>query len=66
MYYAKQIDTNGNIVALHTMDRPFAQTAEFIPITEAEYLELMAAFEPEETDEISDGEALAIITGGAV
>lgn len=69
MYFAKQIDENGNIVALHTMDRPFMESEEFIPITEAEYLELMANIpepEPEPTDQISDAEALAIITGGAV
>lgn len=67
-YYAKQIDETGNIIALHTMDRPFPQTAEFTPLTEAEYLELLTQMEqPEEpTDEIPDSEALAIITGGAV
>ena len=36
MYYAKQIDENGEIIALHTMDRPFPESAEFIPITEVE------------------------------
>ena len=67
MYYAKQIDENGNIVALHTMNRPFAQTAAFVPIDETEYLQLLAEMEQqEETDQISDSEALAIITGGAV
>lgn len=70
MYYAKQIDENGNVIALHSMDRPFPVVDDFIPITEAEYMELLAEMEeqnkPEETDEISDSEALAIITGGAV
>ena len=66
MYYAKQIDESGEIIALHTMDRPFPESAKFIPITEAEYLELLAGMESEPTDEISDSEALAIITGGAV
>ena len=69
IYYAKQIDETGNIIALHTMDRPFVQTAEFVPITQAEYEALLAKLieQPEEpTDEISDSEALAIITGGAV
>lgn len=68
IYYAKQIDETGNIIALHTMDRPFPKIAEFTPITEAEYLELLTQMEqPEEpTDEIPDSEALAIITGGAV
>ena len=68
MYYAKQIDADGNIVALHTMDRPFPESDAFVPITEEEYLALMAEIEPEPepTDQISDSEALAIITGGAV
>ena len=68
-YYAKQIDKTGAFVALHTMDRPFLQTAEFVPISQAEYEALLAELieQPEEpTDEISDSEALAIITGGAV
>lgn len=68
-YYAKQIDDTGALVALHTMDRPFVQTAEFVPITQAEYEALLAELieQPEEpTDEITDSEALAIITGGAV
>ena len=68
MYYAKQIDENGNTVALHSMSVPFTDTDVFVPITEAEYLELMAEWEeqnkPEPTDEISDSEALEIITGG--
>ena len=68
-YYAKQIDETGAILALHTMDRPFVQTAEFVPLSQAEYEALLAELieQPEEpTDEISDSEALAIITGGAV
>ena len=69
MYYAKQIDETGALVALHTMDRPFVQTAAFVPISQAEYEALLAELieQPEEpTDEISDSEALAIITGGTV
>lgn len=69
MYYAKQIDENGETVALHTMSVPFEESETFIPITEAEYLAMMAEIpepEPEPTDQISDREALAIITGGAV
>ena len=68
-YYAKQIDATGALVALHTMDRPFVQTDEFVPVSQAEYEALLAELieQPEEpTDEISDSEALAIITGGAV
>lgn len=68
-YYAKQIDETGALVALHTMDSPFVQTAEFVPISQAEYEALLAELieQPEEpTDEISDSEALAIITGGSV
>lgn len=67
IYYAKQIDENGEIIALHTMDRPFVESNGFIPITEEEYLELMENIpepEPEPTDQISDSEALAIIMGG--
>lgn len=68
MYYAKQIDKNGNIISIHSMSVPFPESAEFVPITEEEYLVLLAEMEanqpePEQTDEISDSEALAIITG---
>ena len=45
------------------------QTAEFVPVSQAEYEVLLAELieQPEEpTDEISDSEALAIITGGEV
>lgn len=69
IYYAKQIDETGALVALNTMDRPFVQTAEFVPITQDEYEALLAELieQPEEpTDEIPDSEALAIITGGEV
>lgn len=69
MYYAKQIDENGEIVALHTMGVPFEESETFLPISEEEYLVLLAEItepEPEPTDQISDSEALAIITGGAV
>ena len=65
MYYAKQLDSDGNIIALHTMDRPFPEDAEgFVPITEEEYETLLEEMTPEPTDEISDSEALRIITGG--
>ena len=58
-----------NTVALHTMDRPFVQTEAFVPVSQDEYEALLAELieQPEEpTDEISDSEALAIITGGEV
>lgn len=58
-----------NTVALHTMDRPFVQTEAFVPVSQDEYEALLAELieQPEDpTDEISDSEALAIITGGAV
>lgn len=46
MYYAKQIDENGNITSLHSMDRLFPEEAiDFIPITEEEYFDLLAGFE---------------------
>lgn len=47
MYYAKQIDETGNIIALHSMSVPFTDTDVFIPIDEAEYLELLAEIEKE-------------------
>lgn len=43
-YYAKQIE-NGEIIALHTMDRPFPTVEGFVPITETEYTELIAGWE---------------------
>lgn len=43
-YYAKQME-NGEIVALHTMDRPFTETDVFVPITEEAYTALLAAWE---------------------
>lgn len=65
MYYAKELDEQGNLIALHSMDRPFTVVDGIVPITEAEYLELLAEIEePTEPDEISDSEALRIITGG--
>lgn len=51
MYYAKQIDENGNIVALHTMDRPFPEVENFISITEEEYFALLAEFEKQWEEE---------------
>ncbi len=65
MYYAKELNASGELVALHTMDRPFPEDAEgFVPITEEEYEALLEEMMPEPTDEISDSEALRIITGG--
>lgn len=69
-HYAKQMK-DGVVVALHTMDRPFTASDMFVPIMEAEYTALLAGWEaappePEPTDEISDSEALSIITGGTV
>ena len=65
IYYAKEIDESGVLVALHTMDRPFPEDAEgFVPITEAEYAALLEDLMAQESDEISDSEALAIIMGG--
>lgn len=39
IYYAKQIDETGAILALHTMDRPF------VPVTESKYTALLADWE---------------------
>lgn len=66
-YYAKQIDENGDIVALHRFGGDeFPLNPYFIEITESEYnalLEEMTPPEPQPTDEISDSEALAIMLG---
>lgn len=68
-YYAKQIDDNGNIVALHCFESDeFPSSPYFIQLTEEEYNTLLAEMtppEPEPTDEISDSAALNIIVGGA-
>jgi hypothetical protein len=64
VYYAKQIDENGNVISIQSMSVPFPAVDGFVPITEEEFVELMTEYE--KTDEISDSEALAIITGGAV
>ena len=45
MYYAKQIDGNGTLVALHSMSVPFQESGAFFPITGEEYLALMAEIE---------------------
>lgn len=68
MYYAKQIDENGNVVGLQSMSVPFPDAPGFVVISEEEYMVLQDEMdanqpEPEPTDEISDAEALAIITG---
>ena len=51
MYYAKQIDENGETVALHTMSAPFEESETFLPISEEEYLELMAEWTAAADDE---------------
>ena len=43
-YYAKQME-NDEIIALHTMDRPFPTVEGFVPISETEYTELIAEWE---------------------
>ncbi len=62
-YYAKQVE-NGEIIALHTMDRPFLENGVFIPVTESEYAALLAEWKAARPDDISDTEALQIMVGG--
>lgn len=51
MYYAKQIDGNGETVALHTMSVPFEESGIFLPISEEEYLALLAEWTAAADDE---------------
>ena len=48
-YYAKQMK-DGEIAALHTMDRPFPADSMFVPVTAEEYAALLAAWEAEPPD----------------
>ena len=65
MVYAKELK-NGNVVGLYTysFDPHFEEGSGMVIITEDEYESLLLSFNPSipETDEISDSEALAIIT----
>lgn len=68
MTYAKQI-IDGKLTALLTYDyeAEFDEGSDTVPITEEEYnallAEMMAARPAPDPDEISDSEALRIITG---
>lgn len=70
-YYAKQME-NGEIIALHTMDRPFPTVEGFVPITETEYTELIAEWEathqepepPEEPEYTTYEELASVIREG--
>lgn len=67
MIYAKQIQNN-TVTALLTYDYTpeFGEDSDTVIITEEEYnalLEELQASQPAQTDTISAGEALAIITG---
>lgn len=68
MVYAKQIK-NGEVVAVlkYYYDPQFSPESGTVAITEEEYNELLAQMQPEQTvtDQISDSEALRIITGEA-
>lgn len=50
MYYYKQIDQEGNIVALLTCNTHLESSESQIEITEEEYNELLAAMQEEEDD----------------
>lgn len=69
MYFYKHLDENGNTVTLESRNVQAVNAPEtMVEITESEYQtlleEMMANMEPEPTDQISDSEALSIITGG--
>lgn len=64
MVYAKQIKDDA-VVALLTYDYEpsFGEDSDVKVITEEEYNELLESFKRPDDGEISDSEALAIITG---
>lgn len=66
LYYAKQMDNSGDIIALHEFNSDsFPDDTRFIRITQEEYNSLSEAYNPklQPTDQISDSEALGIILG---
>ena len=69
MVYAKQTQ-DGNLIALLTydFDPQFEEDSDTVIITKDEYTALLAELQANQPvpdpDEISDSEALAIITGG--
>lgn len=48
VYYAKELNASGELVALHTMDHPFSETTQFVPLTATEYEVLLTALVAEE------------------
>lgn len=69
-YYAKQINDEGTLEALYSFSaEAFPTSRYFVEITEEEYTELLAEMKaeiPEPTNELSAGEALAIMMGEVV
>ena len=64
MYYAKTVK-DGEVVALMTYNREPQLSEGTVLIEAEEYDQLLSELpQPEETDEISDSEALRIIVGG--
>lgn len=68
-YFAKEINENGEIICLHTFAaNSFPSDPAFAEITEEEYNAILAEWAanvPEvDPEEISDSEALRIITEG--
>lgn len=71
MYFYKHLDENGNTITLESRNVKAVNTPEtMVEINEDEYQmlleEMLANIENEPTDQISDSEALSIITGGVV
>lgn len=69
MVYAKQVK-NGEVIAVTAYDfePQFSEDSNMVIITEEEYIELEESLKsvPEDTDEITDSEALNIILGNEV
>lgn len=71
MYYYKNCNSDGKIVTLNTYSKKLLKTIEtMVEITEDEYQklleEMLANMETKPNDQISDSEALEIITGSVI
>ena len=69
MFYYKYFDEKQNLIGVEQRStKVFGEMPNIVEITENEYQEILEAIvsdvEPEPTDQISDSEALEIITGG--
>lgn len=71
MFYYKYFDEKQNLIGVEQRStKVFGEMPNIVEITESEYREILYAIvsdvEPEPTDQISDSEALSIITGGMI